>query len=61
MLLALVIVLSILLVFSLFIIHILALGVGAWDGYMKENHLEQPSGEELKRLARKYTERRRGR
>lgn len=59
MLLALVIILFVLLVFSLFIIYILELGLGAYGEYVKENHLEQPSGEELKRLVRKYAEKRR--
>lgn len=58
MLLALVISLSILLVLSLFIICVLVLGIGAWGEYLRENHLRQPSGDELRRLMKQWAERR---
>ena len=58
MLVAVLIIMVLLLILLLFIIYVLALGVGAYGEYVKENHLEQPSGEELRRLMKQYIERR---
>lgn len=58
MLLALVIILFVLLVLSLSIIYILELGIGALSEYIKENDLERPSRDELKRLIEQWMERR---
>lgn len=58
MLLALVSILFVLLVLSLSIIYILELGIGALSEYIKENDLERPSRDELKRLMKQWMERR---
>lgn len=58
MLLALVSILFVLLVLSLSIIYILELGIGALSEYIKENDLERPSRDELKRLIEQWMERR---
>ena len=58
MILALVIILFVLLVLSLSIIYILELGIGALSEYIKENDLERPSRDELKRLIEQWMERR---